>query len=173
MNGGLSDWLLASPIFVGISPLARDAHACGLIDLRDALPRAIARAVRAAACDAHPFGQPLPYHQRIAAMYAARRQGVRVTLDRGVARIFGNLGRGVGISENRGTSVLHVRRLLPETVCAAVVGRGLSTIVEAPLLVGKPLPIKSAERRGEGLSVAFRTPAAILSRDDVAVLLSR
>ncbi|MBI0532036.1 hypothetical protein [Sphingomonas sp. TX0522] len=173
MNGGLSDWLLASPIFLGVSPLAREAHTCGLVDLRDALPRAIARAVRAAACDAHPFGQPLPYHQRVAAMYATRRQGVRVTLDRGVARIFGSLGRGVGISENRGSSILHVRRLLPETVCAAMAGRELSTIVEAPLLAGEPLPIRSAERRGEGLSVAFRTPDAILSRDGVAALLSR
>jgi hypothetical protein len=172
VNDRLADWLLGSPLFHGVSPLAREAHVCGLLDLNDDLPRIIARAVRLAAGHMHPPMQPLAYHQRVASMYATRRAGVRTALDHGVARIFGSLGHGVGISEGPEAGVLHLLRTLPETACAAMVGRDVRTVVEAPLLARERLQITSVERRGEGLSIAFRTPDAIAAHDEIAALLS-
>ncbi|GGB39660.1 hypothetical protein GCM10011380_31470 [Sphingomonas metalli] len=162
MTRSVRDWLLECPQVRSVSSLAREACASGLLDLREASARAIARGIRTSAAGA-VFGQPPGYHVRVARMLSCRRMALRLQLVRDTLVLSGSLGRGVGISGDRRSSYLHIRRAIPATLAIAMAGRSLAEIVDLRMLPLRGFTVGDVEHEEYGITIRFNVPRVDLA----------
>lgn len=168
---GTLEWLLACPAVTGLSALTADIHACGMIDIGDHLPRAIATAVKEHACQIPFRSVPPPNHELIARMYSTRVKGKRMAILNGIAVMEGRLSPGVGIAEMHRCAVLHLAKQFPETIVNAAPGLNMGELINSPIFGRSVYPIVSAELDDDGLTLWFKTPPPLVPLAKIAARL--
>lgn len=154
----LRDWLLTCPELTSISTIALDAGTRGLLDLPDAIAKAVAADVRLSSLGASIIWRSRARHARLAKLYAWRPRRCHLVVRQGTVLLAGGVAHGAGLAQTTDAAVLHIRRQLPETILTALPGRRLDEVVELRFTAGRSYRVTSAERDGSGITIWFEVP---------------
>jgi hypothetical protein len=162
MTPELRQWLLECPTLLGISALTLDAAACGLIDLADELPRAIAADVRLRTGFARI---PLRLsHAGFALARARRLRWCRIDMAGCTAVLSGPVGSGAVLVEANGHALLEIDAEIPSTIVAAMAGRPLSALLTCPVLDRRAYTVSDASTESGRTQLRFDVPAFPIAR---------
>lgn len=154
----LRDWLLTCPELTSISTIALDAGTRGLLDLPDAIAKAVAADVHLCALGASVIWRSKARHARLAKLYAWRRRHCHLVVRQGTVLLDGRVAQGAGLAQMPGAAVVHIRQQLPETLLAALPGRRLDELIDMRIATGRGYRVTSAERDGSGITIWFDVP---------------
>ena len=158
MTVALKDWLLTCPEVQWISAIAPMAAAAGFFDLRPEMAKAISGGVRMASLGETPRIQPRAYYHRSARMLAHRRRGCYLALLADTLVLSGTIVPGVAIAQMQTSTVLYVRRSVPETIAVALPGRRVGDLIHVGRLDLADYLITAAEQDEWGLAIWFDVP---------------
>ena len=158
----LRAWLLECPALTAISTLTLDAAALGLVDLTDALPRAVAADVRLrTSYMLHPHRLR---RVNLALAQARHLRSCRVEVAGGIAVLQGPIGERAVIAEACGQAMLEIDTVVPHTLATAMARRPLRDLVSSPLLDARPYVVARATAMADRTVARFDVPTVAISR---------